>query len=75
MGAREIGANGKLDAKLWGLKDNQPIYFGIRAYDSDGHKSNWSRAGAGHAMGAQPERLDADARQQRAGQHQGRDRL
>jgi hypothetical protein len=41
MGAKEAGT-GQLDAKLWGLKDNQPIYFGIRAYDYDGHKSNWS---------------------------------
>jgi hypothetical protein len=41
MGAKEAGT-GQLDAKLWGLKDNQTVYFGNRAYDYDGHKSNWS---------------------------------
>jgi Bacterial Ig-like domain len=41
MGAKEAGT-GQLDAKLWELEDNQTVYFGIRAYDYDGHKSNWS---------------------------------
>jgi Bacterial Ig-like domain len=41
MGAKEAGT-GQLDAKLWGLKDNKTVYFGIRAYDYDGHFSAWS---------------------------------
>jgi hypothetical protein len=41
MGAKEAGV-GQLDAKLWGLKDDKTVYFGIRAYDYDGHFSAWS---------------------------------
>jgi hypothetical protein len=41
MGAKEAGT-GQLDAKLWGLKDNKTVFFGIRAYDEDGHYSAWS---------------------------------
>ncbi|MBS1966104.1 MAG: hypothetical protein JST60_09880 [Chloroflexi bacterium SZAS-1] len=42
MGAKEVQAGGKLDARLWGLQDNQVVFYGIRAYDISGNKSNWS---------------------------------
>lgn len=42
MGAKEVQSGGKLDAKLWGLQDNQVVYYGIRAYDITGNKSSWS---------------------------------
>jgi hypothetical protein len=53
MGAKEAGV-GQLDAKLWGLKDNKTVFFGIRAYDEDGHYSAWSPLVAGTPWALSP---------------------
>jgi hypothetical protein len=53
MGAKEAGT-GQLDAKLWGLKDNRTVFFGIRAYDYDGHYSAWSPLVAGTPWALSP---------------------
>jgi hypothetical protein len=44
MGAKEVElpTGDVLDAKLWGLTDNQEVYVGIRAYDFSGNVSEWS---------------------------------
>jgi hypothetical protein len=44
MGAKEVElpTGDVLDAKLWGLTDNQEVYVGIRAYDFSGNVSDWS---------------------------------
>lgn len=44
MGAKETSVAGGdvYDAKLWGLTDNQEIFFGLRAYDRSGNTSDWS---------------------------------
>lgn len=44
MGGKEMvfTATNQLDARLWGLKDNQSIFYGIRAYDLSGNYSAWS---------------------------------
>lgn len=44
MGAKEVElpTGDVLDAKLWGLTDNQEVFVGIRAYDLSGNVSDWS---------------------------------
>jgi hypothetical protein len=44
MGAKEVQlpTGNVLDAKLWGLTDNQEVFVGIRAYDNSGNYSIWS---------------------------------
>ncbi|MBC8076349.1 MAG: hypothetical protein H7Y32_09775 [Chloroflexales bacterium] len=44
MGAKQvvITASGVLDARLWGLEDDQEVFVGIRAYDQSGNKGDWS---------------------------------
>lgn len=44
MGAKEVElpTGDLLDAKLWGLTDNQEIFLGIRVYDRSGNMSAWS---------------------------------
>jgi hypothetical protein len=38
----EVPTGDLLDAKLWGLTDNQEVFVGIRAYDRSGNVSAWS---------------------------------
>lgn len=44
MGAKQvvITASNVLDARLWGLADDQVVFVGIRAYDQSGNYSDWS---------------------------------
>jgi hypothetical protein len=44
MGPKEVVITGTqvVDAKLWGLKDDEQIFFGIRAYDQSNNFSAWS---------------------------------
>jgi hypothetical protein len=44
MGAKavELPTGNVLDAKLWGLTDNQEVFLGIRVYDISGNYSAWS---------------------------------
>jgi len=44
MGAKDLVFTGTntIDAKLWGLEDDQPIFYSIRAYDLSGNYSVWS---------------------------------
>jgi hypothetical protein len=44
MGPKEVElpSGDVLDAKLWGLTDNEEVYVGIRAYDISGNYSAWS---------------------------------
>jgi hypothetical protein len=44
MGAKEVElpSGDVLDAKLWGLSDNEAVFVGIRAYDLSGNYSEWS---------------------------------
>ncbi|MCX6047681.1 MAG: hypothetical protein NT075_21495, partial [Chloroflexi bacterium] len=44
MGPKEIitGTNNIVDAKLWGLDDNTIVFYGLRAYDRSGNKSDWT---------------------------------
>jgi hypothetical protein len=44
MGAKQavITASNVLDARLWGLTDDQEVFVGIRAYDLSGNISGWS---------------------------------
>jgi hypothetical protein len=44
MGPKEVTLAGTqvVDAKLWGLKDDEQIFFGIRAYDQSNNFSAWS---------------------------------
>ncbi|MFN8492479.1 MAG: hypothetical protein U0350_33065 [Caldilineaceae bacterium] len=44
MGPKEVitGTNNIVDAKLWGLDDNTTIFYGLRAYDRSGNKSDWT---------------------------------
>ncbi len=44
MGPKEVvtGTNDIVDAKLWGLEDNQEMYYSIRAYDETGNRSDWA---------------------------------
>lgn len=44
MGAKdvELPTGDLLDAKLWGLTDNQMVFVGIRAYDRSGNVGDWS---------------------------------
>lgn len=44
MGSKqvELTTGNLLDAKLWGLTDNQPVFVGIRVYDISGNYSAWS---------------------------------
>jgi hypothetical protein len=44
MGPKEVVITGTqvVDAKLWGLKDDEQIFFGIRAYDQSNNFSGWS---------------------------------
>jgi hypothetical protein len=44
MGPKEVVITGTqvVDAKLWGLKDDEQIFFGIRSYDQSNNFSAWS---------------------------------
>jgi hypothetical protein len=44
LGAKEVQlpTGNLLDAKLWGLTDNQAVFVGIRVYDQSGNVSPWS---------------------------------
>jgi hypothetical protein len=56
MGNKEIiftGTN-QIDAKLWGLKDDQIIYYSIRAYDIDGNYSAWATPVSGKPWALSP---------------------
>lgn len=42
-GFKEVAAGGgsTVDAKIWGLNDNQQVFVGLRAYDASGNFSDW----------------------------------
>lgn len=44
MGSKEVvlTTTNVLDAKLWGLSDDEEVFVGIRAYDQSGNLSAWS---------------------------------
>lgn len=44
MGPKVVltGTNNIVDAKIWGLADNTPVFYGLRAYDFSGNYSAWT---------------------------------
>lgn len=45
IGAKEVAvltATGLIDAQLWGIEDDQTVFYGVRAYDLSGNYSDWS---------------------------------
>ncbi|HYN88479.1 MAG TPA: hypothetical protein VER55_08105, partial [Ardenticatenaceae bacterium] len=44
LGTKELvfTETNKIDARLWGLQDDQTVYYGLRAYDRSGNYSDWS---------------------------------
>jgi hypothetical protein len=44
VGAKDFdpSAGSTVDARLWGLTDNEEVFVGLRSYDQSGNKSEWA---------------------------------
>jgi hypothetical protein len=57
MGPKEIvtGTSNIVDGKLWGLTDNEDLYYSVRAYDLNGNRSEWAPIQMGKPWPLAPE--------------------
>ncbi|GIW07198.1 MAG: hypothetical protein KatS3mg060_2003 [Dehalococcoidia bacterium] len=58
VGPRDTSATTtETGARIWGLEDNQTVYFSVRAYDMDGHYSPWAPFVAGSPWPLSPRNI------------------